>query len=90
MASDISKAKVTIPAQIYTGKEITLDKNQITVKIGKDILAPENYKIVTDSYKNNVRKGTANVSIKGVGNYGGTKNAKFKIKARSMLWWWRN
>ena len=90
VASDISKAKVTIPAQIYTGKEITLDKNQITVKIGKDILAPENYKIVTDSYKNNVRKGTANVSIKGVGNYGGTKNAKFKIKARSMLWWWRN
>ena len=90
VVSDISKAKITIPAQTYTGNEITLDKNQISVKIGKDTLFPENYEIIEDSYKNNVRKGTASVMIKGVGSYGGTKTIKFKIKAKSMLWWRRS
>lgn len=90
VTADISKAKITIPAQTYTGKEITLDKNQITVKAGKDTLLPDNYEIVEDSYKNNVRKGTASVTVKGAGNYGGTKVVKFKIRAKSMLWWWRN
>lgn len=88
-AADIAKAKVTIPAQIYSGSEITLDKSQLTVQIGQMVLLPEDYEIEEDSYTNNVKKGNASVTIKGVGNYGGRKTVKFKIKAKSMLWWWR-
>lgn len=88
-AADIAKAKVTIPAQTYSGSEITLDKSQLTVKIGQTILLPEDYEIEEDSYTNNVKKGNASVTIRGVGNYGGRKTVKFKIKAKSMLWWWR-
>ena len=81
--SSIAKAKVTIPQQIYTGKEILLDKAEITVKVGKDTLSPEDFVIL--SYANNVNKGKASVTIQGVGNYGGTKTATFKIVQKSFL-----
>lgn len=50
-------------------------------------LAADDYEIV--SYSNNVKKGTATVIIKGVGNYGGTKKITFKIKSKKVgfLWW---
>lgn len=92
--SDFSKAKISIKAQTYTGKGITLDKNafkqvkaggvDITDNFGTD------YEIVEGSYRNNVKKGTASVTIKGKGNYGGTKTVQFKIRAKGFLWWWRN
>ncbi len=91
---DISSAKVTIPAQTYTGKEITLNPNNIKVKVGKKTLEP--YDPVTNpdgfvisGYSNNINKGTAKVTIKGTGNYGGLKTQPFKIKARIFEWWWR-
>lgn len=85
--SNIAKATVKIPAQIYTGEEICLDKDDITVKVGKVTLEASDYEIV--SYQNNVNKGTAKVTIRGVGNYGGTKTISFTIKAKGLLWWWR-
>lgn len=88
-AATVSKSKVTVATQVYSGKEIILDKSQITVKVGRDTLLPADYKILEDSYKNNVKKGTASVTIKGTGNYGGTKTVKFKIRAKNMFWWWR-
>ena len=86
--TDISKAKVTIAAQEYTGNAIELSKAQITVKVGKEVLDPTDFEIV--SYKKNTKKGTATVELKGIGNYGGVKNASFKIKAKGFLWWWRS
>lgn len=85
--ADISKAKCSILTQTYTGKEIKLGKDDISVKIGGVKLAKEDYEIV--SYSNNVNKGTATVVIKGVGNYGGTKTIKFKIKSKPFSWWFR-
>lgn len=84
--SDIGKARVTIPTQIYTGEEIRPNKNDITVKVGKTILQEGDYEIV--GYSNNIKKGKASITIKGIGNYGGTKTIKFTIKAKSVLWWW--
>jgi len=58
----------------YTGKVQTQSP---TVKIGSTTL-----KLNTDytvSYKNNTNAGTATVTIKGIGNYTGTKTATFKI-----------
>ena len=84
----LSKAKVKIADQIYKGSEIQIDEEQIQyVKVGKNSLTMgEHYEIIEDSYKNNVKKGTATVQLKGVGNYGGTVIAKFKIKQKVFEW----
>ncbi|MBQ6477940.1 MAG: leucine-rich repeat protein [Erysipelotrichaceae bacterium] len=81
---DISKATVNISTQYYTGKAVTLLKSDITVKVGKDTLAPSDYDIVSDSYVNNIEKGSASVTIRGKGNYGGTKTVKFTISQKPL------
>jgi len=85
--ANISSATVKVAKQTYTGKEVCPGKDELTVKIGKTTLTGEDYEIV--SYSNNVKKGTASMVIKGVGNYGGTKTVSFKINAKSLSWWWR-
>ncbi len=88
--SSIAKATVTVPSQPYSGKSITIeDKTKIKVKVGKNKLDPEDFEIVDGSFKNNTKVGTASFTIKGVGNYGGTKKVTFTIKKKSFIWWWR-
>ncbi|MBD5503429.1 MAG: hypothetical protein HDR09_06700 [Lachnospiraceae bacterium] len=84
--ADIGKAVVTIPTQTYTGRAIT-PENEIRIKLNGQILPAENYKIT--GYGNNINKGTATVTISGINDCGGTKTAKFKIKGKGLLWWWR-
>ena len=87
--NSFSKAKVTISSQKYTGKAVILDKDDITVKIGKTELEyGTDYEIVADSYSNNVKKGTATVTVIGKGSYGGMKTAKFKIVSKDFTWFW--
>ena len=82
--ADLSKAKVTVPQQTYTGKPIELKESEISVMLNGMVLSPENYKIT--GYTNNVNKGTAKLTIRGQGeNYGGTKTVTFKIKGKSLL-----
>lgn len=76
----ISSAKVTIPEQRYTGKEITLSVDQIQVKMDGNIISTKDYEIV--GYSNNIKKGTAKVTIHGLNGYGGTKTVSFKIKGK--------
>ena len=78
----VSKAKVKIPVQEYTGNEITLEKEQLTITVGGTALQPEDYEII--GYSNNVKKGTASVIIQGCGEYGGQITAKFKIAAKNL------
>lgn len=87
---DISKAKVVVNAQTYTGKAITLTADDFsTIKVGDTKLVEgKHYTIDQNSYKNNVNKGNATVVIKGMGNYGGTKTVTFKITSRTVAWWW--
>ena len=59
----------------YTGKTI---KPRPTLKVNGYILTKG--KDYTVSYKNNKKKGTATIIMKGKGNYKGTKKKKFKIK----------
>lgn len=98
VTSPISKAKITVqnPDQnnknlfSYTGQEIRIDKSNLIVKVGTDVLSDDQYEILEDSYKNNINKGTASVQIKGVGNlYGGTATVKFKIGTKGIRWFWR-
>lgn len=83
----ISGAKVTIPKKIYTGAPIILKGEEITVKV-KNIELKEgiDYIILEDTYLNNVKKGNASVTIKGIGNYGGSKKVTFGIKAQPFSW----
>ncbi|WP_196805050.1 InlB B-repeat-containing protein [Butyrivibrio sp. VCB2006] len=81
VASDISKATVTVNTQYYDGTPVELTKNQIVVKVGNDILGDEEYEIVENSYSANNKVGTAKFTIAGQGNYGGEKAATFTIAA---------
>lgn len=65
---------LNVPDQTYTGSPI---KPVLTVCDGRITLG-ENYDY-TVSYSNNTNKGTAKVTIKGIGNYTGTVTAAFKI-----------
>lgn len=98
VSSPISKAKITVqnPAQnqknlfLYTGQEIRIDKSNLIVKVGEDILKDNQYEILEDTYKNNINKGTASVQIRGAGDiYGGIKTVKFKIGSKGFQWFWR-
>lgn len=83
--SSFSSAKITIAPQSYTGSAVTLTEKDITVRLGKDTVLTygKDYEIVEGSYKNNAKKGTASVMIRGTGDYAGTKTVKFKITAKS-------
>lgn len=86
---DISKASVSVNAQVYTGKEITItDADFSKIKVGDTTLKLGKHYEILDDYQNNINKGTASVTIKGIGNYGGTKKVTFKITSRTMAWWW--
>lgn len=87
--ADIASASVSVKKQIYTGQPVTLEKSQITVKVKGKELDESQYEIVPGSYKNNVHKGTASVTVRGVNNYGGTKTVRFTIRAKGFFWWWR-
>lgn len=88
--SDFAKAKASISAQAYTGREITLKSDDVTVKVdGILLIYGEDYEIIEGSYSNHIKKGKATVRIKGKGNYGGIKTAEFKITAKQFVWFWR-
>lgn len=78
--NDISKAKVTIPVQYYDGKPVTFTKNQIIVTVGGNVLDNSEFEI--ESFTSNAKIGNGTVTIKGLGNYGGSKAFTFKIAAK--------
>ncbi|MCR4902033.1 MAG: hypothetical protein K6A23_04180, partial [Butyrivibrio sp.] len=84
---NIAKAKVSFNDSFeYTGQSIKPDKDDmtITLKSGKTTttLTSSDYEIV--SYSNNVKAGTAKVTIRGIGDYGGMKTVSFKIQKKSI------
>ena len=85
-AMSIAKAAVTVDPQQYIGSEVTLEKNQILVKLKINgtmtALKDSDFEIV--GYSKNIKKGTAKVTIRGKYPYGGTKTVNFKIIARPL------
>ena len=75
----ITKAKITVSSQVYTGKAL---KPAVTVKYGKKTLKKgTDY---TVSYKNNKAIGTATVTVTGKGDYTGTTKKTFKINPKAV------
>ena len=89
----IASAKTTVTiSTVFTGEEIKPTAGEITVKLGtgksaKTLTAGTDYEVVPGTYKNNVNKGTASVTIRGINDYCGTKVVTYKIGAKKFLWW---
>ena len=80
--ASVAKATVTLSATSYTYNGKAKKPAVKEVKLGSVTLkANTDY---TVSYKNNVKAGTATVTITGKGNYKGTVNKNFTIKAKSL------
>ena len=79
IAKSLSGVTITVDEQIYTGSALT---PAVTVKDGSRTLVKDTD--YTVSYANNTNAGTATVTITGRGNYTGTKDATFDIKAKSI------
>lgn len=85
---NISTLKVVIDPQEYTGEAITLTPvtdihlyaNSADAKNKQNEITEECYKI--EEYKNNTKAGTAKVTLRGLGEYGGTKTYSFKIQKK--------
>ncbi|MCR5303101.1 MAG: hypothetical protein K6E33_00955 [Lachnospiraceae bacterium] len=77
-----------IPDQTYTGKAITISANVIPLKVSAETTDGDaNWEIREDSYRNNVNKGSASVTVRGLGEYCGDKKLKFKIGAMNIKWY---
>ena len=81
----ISRTRVYIPAFEYNGDRITLTDKMFRVNdvlvydpVAKDYLTPDINFVITD-YKKNTATGTAQMTIRGCGMYGGQKKVTFKI-----------
>lgn len=84
---NISQLRIVIDTQEYTGEEITLTPADIHVyassadqKKGNELIE-SCYEIM--EYKNNIKAGTAKVTLRGTGSYGGTKTYSFKISKKA-------
>ncbi len=84
-SESIGNAKVSgkLPSQQYTGKKVTLPsssfQNILYVK-GVALVPGKDFEVA--SYSGNIKKGTAKVTIRGIGDYAGMKTLKFKIVAK--------
>ena len=70
--------------------EVTLDANDIlqsTINKTEELQFGTDF--VVESYSNNFNKGSAKVTFRGIGDYGGSKTVSFKIIARDASAWWQ-
>lgn len=87
----IDKAVVKVKPKAYTGEEVRLTKEDIIQSfLGKGETKTEltegvDYIIAEDSYVDNVKCGTAKVTVEGIGNYAGSKEITFKILPKEFL-----
>ncbi len=85
---DLSKAKIVVTSQQYTGEEIkpAAADIKVTIKVNGQSRTLKNNEYEIVGYTNNVKKGTAKITIHGLGEYGGTKTGTFRITAKKMKW----
>lgn len=82
--------------KVYNGSKVMLTKSdfykedgssKITFKQGKETISLEygvDFEIVKGSYKKSDKTGTATVTLRGLGEYGGIKTIKFKIMTKEL------
>lgn len=88
--NDIGRLRIDIDPQTYTGGEIRLRKSDVHIyanaadQRAKKELAEKDacFEILESTYINNVRTGTARVTLHGTGSYGGTRTCSFRIQKK--------
>jgi hypothetical protein len=86
--ADISKAKsFKIPDQEYTGQPVTLSGNDLrniiyTGKKDAPVYLTPNKDFEVVGYTDNIKNGTAKVTVRGIGKWAGTNTLKFSIKQK--------
>ena len=78
----IAKTKATVASFCYTGEEIRPDKSAIVLMDGKYQLNESQYEII--SYANNLQTGKGQLTIRGLGEYGGRKTISFTIEKKAL------
>ena len=76
--ASISSAKLEYTSKKYTGKKLE-PKVTVTAQVGGKTVTLKKNSDYTVTYKDNKNVGTATVTVKGKGNYTGSKTPKFKI-----------
>nr|MCR5417965.1 hypothetical protein [Lachnospiraceae bacterium] len=88
---DISKATFKVNDQVYPGKGGSVSITSASqfksagIKQGSGttpLVFETDFEVVEGSYVNNTKTGTAKVTFRGLGRYGGTKTVSFKITAK--------
>ena len=86
---DKTKAKKSLPVRNYTGNAVRLSNADLTdilyagSKDSPNYLVPGKDFRVT-GYRDNIKTGTAKVTLQGLGEYSGTKALTFKIVKRKI------
>ena len=84
-ANAMIKTKVSVSPKTYTGGKVTLKPADLKVITkGRNLVYGKDYEIIVSSYKNNYKKGTAQVTLRGKGDFAGEKTIKFQITARKI------
>ena len=90
VAADISKVKVKAVVKDYAdGRPVTLTPQDLILTVNgaaEPLEYGKDYRIDETSYQNNVKKGKARVTLRGLENYGGEKTITFTIAAKK-IWW---
>ena len=87
-SKNISSINARIDDQVFTGEEIK--PTDFAITIGKGFSAQPltlGTDYIIEGYKNNINKGKASVTIRGINNYCGTKVISFNIKDKIFKWW---
>lgn len=84
----VAAARVKVAPQQYTGAEVKPGQEAITIEMKENGRWVEKDASIFEitGYSNNIKKGTAKVTIHGIGEYGGSKTVSFKINAKPMIW----
>lgn len=91
VGKDIAKANVRTCAQPYTGEAIEPGYSVFTEITYKDPVTKKNQPLVANKdyiivgYSNNTKRGVAKVTIRGIGEYGGTKTINFTIGQQTLI-----
>lgn len=56
----------------------------------KELVLGEDIEVVPGSYEENVEKGTAKVTFRGIRDFGGTKTVSYRIGTRSIEEFWKD
>ncbi|MBR3306374.1 MAG: hypothetical protein IKI75_03845 [Lachnospiraceae bacterium] len=86
---DLAKVKaLKLSPMDFNGSEVTLTAANLTNKLYKGSKSSPDYLVpgknfVVESYSKNDKSGTAKVTLRGIGEYGGSKTLSFKITPRN-------